>query len=592
MKNNVKRGLVFLLAAAFTISAAACSGGSSETKKESSGGTTAPSSQKELYKIDVFSGTANFAGEQTGWFGKIVKDKFNLQLNIIASNLDGGGNKFATLMASGNIGDLIVFGDDKGDYINALKAGLILDWTKDGLLEKYGKDILAQFPKAIEKNKIAFGGGKAVYGIGSEAAVKQDGPSEGKEMTWGPDLRWDLYQKIGAPPINSPQDYLEVLKKMQEIEPKNEQGKPVYGFSFWSDWDSNYKMTLAKQFACMNGYDEIVNTPYLVAANDEKYYDMLSEESWYMKSLKLYFDANQMGLVDPDSLSQKFDDVIGKYKDGRVLFSWFPWLGAANYNTPERVNQGKGFALVPFKGEKIYSYGFNQFGGTWIMTIGAKAKHPERIMEFINWMYTPEAGMLTAGGGTSVPNGPKGLTWDVKDGKPYVTDFGWKCYQDPTTQIPAEYGGGTFKDGMNQINFANIKPTLKNPEVNEPYDHNLWTTTLNRNPSKLESDWRAKMGALTAKEYLVKNNMLAVSPQGFNGKEPLIMDKSLEQKNTQIGTVMQQYSWKMVFAKNEAEYNKLKQEMISKVKGLGYDEACAFAQKKAEELFEARRAAK
>lgn len=128
---------------------------------------------------------------------------------------------------------------------------------------------------------------------------------------------------------------------MQELEPKNEQGKKTYAFSLWSDWDGNYKMTLAKQFANMLGYDEIPDTAVYVKADEEKYYDFLSEDSWYMKSLKLYYEANQMGLLDPDSLTQKFDDVVAKYKDGRILFSWFPWLGAANYNTAERTAEGK-----------------------------------------------------------------------------------------------------------------------------------------------------------------------------------------------------------------------------------------------------------
>lgn len=175
----------------------------------------------------------------------------------------------------------------------------------------------------------------------------------------------------------------------------------------WSDWDGNYKMTLAKQFANMMGYDEIPDTAVYVKADEEKYYDFLSEDSWYMKSLKLYFEANQMGLVDPDSMTQKFDDVVAKYKDGRLLFSWFPWLGAANYNTPERTAEGKGFALVPFKDELMYSTGFNVYGGNGIIAIGAKAKEPARIMEFINWMYTPEGAMISAGSGTAVPNGPQ-----------------------------------------------------------------------------------------------------------------------------------------------------------------------------------------
>lgn len=545
---------------------------------------------KEL-KLTVFSTTANYAGEQTGWFAKIIKDKFNIKLNIIASNLDGGDNKIAAMMASGDMGDIIVFGDDKGNYPNAIKAGLLLDWTKDGLLDKYGQDIVKSFPRAIEKAKISFGGGSAVYGIGNNVATNQPGPSEGKDMTWGPDLRWDLYQKIGAPPIDSIEDYLPVLKKMQELEPTNEQGKKTYAFSLWSDWDGNYKLTLAKQFANMYGYDEIVDTAVYVKADEPKYYDFLSDESWYMKSLKLYFDANQMGLVDPDSLSQKFDEVTAKYKDGRLLFSWFPWLGAANYNTPERTAQGKGFALVPFKGEKVWSTGFNQYGGNGILSIGAKAKDPERIMEFINWFYTPEGAMISAGGGTSIPNGPKGLLWDIgSDGKPYVTDLGWQAYQDQKgTQMPQEYGGGSFDNGMNKINFSFVVPSLTNPETGEPYDHNLWETSLKRNPTKLDSDWREKMGALTAKEYFVKNDMVAVAPQGFTGKEPLQMDQALLQKNKQIGTVIQQYSWKMVFAKNEAEYEKLKAEMLKKVKGLGYDEVMAFSVKKAEELFEARK---
>lgn len=597
---HFKKMTSLALAAFMAVGITACSGGNSEGAKDSpsasasqSSGGASPSAgagseggldhSKEL-ELNVFSTTANYAGEQTGWYGKILKDKFNIKLNIIASNLDGGQNKIAAMMASGDLGDIVVFGDNPTDYPNAIKGDLLLDWTKDGLLEKYGKDIVASFPKAIEKAKVAFGDGTAVYGIGHNVASNQPGPSEGKDLVWGPELRWDLYQKIGAPAINTPQDYLQVLKKMQELEPKNENGKKTYAFSFWADWDGNYKMMVAKQFANMHGYDENGNTLLYVAADQDKYYEFLSDDSWYMKSLKLYFDANQMGLVDPDSLTQKFDDVAGKYKDGRILFCWFPWLGSANYNTPERTSQGKGFATVPFKEEKVYSWGFNQYGSNWVMAIGAKAKDPARIMEFINWLYTPEGSMLSK-------NGPKGLTWDLdKDGKPFVTDFGWQAYEDGKgTIVPDEYGGGTFADGGSQINFPNVAAGLANPETGEPYDRNLWISSIKRNPSKLDSEWREKMGALTPKEYFVKNNMIAVAPQGFTGKPPLLMDKALEQKNAQIGTVIQQYSWKMVFAKDETQYNKFKQEMLDKVKGLGYDEVLAFSVKKAEELFEARK---
>lgn len=597
--------LVFVLAACGGGNNTANSGKNTSTEKPTSAATNAPAEEtaapddgaldhSKPLKLTVFSTTANYVGPQTGWFAKIIKDKFNIEMEIVASNLTGGDTKISAMMASGDLGDIIIFGDDKNHYPNAIKGKLLLDWTQDGLLDKYGKDISSTFPKAIEKAKVAFGGGSSVFGMGNSVASNPSGPSEGKDMTWGPDLRFDLYQQIGAPEITKIEDYLPVLKKMQELEPKNEQGKKTYAFSMWSDWDGNYKMTLAKQFANMMGYDEIPDTAVYVKADEEKYYDFLSEDSWYMKSLKLYFEANQMGLVDPDSMTQKFDDVVAKYKDGRLLFSWFPWLGAANYNTPERTAEGKGFALVPFKDELMYSTGFNVYGGNGIIAIGAKAKEPARIMEFINWMYTPEGAMISAGSGTAVPNGPQGLTWDIDaNGKPAVTDFGWKAYTDQqNTQVPAEYGGGDYYYGSNQMNFSFVVPAMVNPENSEPFDHNLWTTTLERNPSKLDSDWRAKMGVLTPKEYFEKNNLLAVAPQGFTGKEPLTMDKTVEQKNKQIGTVIQQISWKMVFAKDQAEYDKLNKEMHDKVNGLGYSEVMDFSIKKAEELFEARKSVK
>lgn len=608
---RVKRVFLVLMAAIMAAATAACAADDKKTAESPAATASAPAAStapspspgasgssgldhSKPLKLTVFSTTANYAGIQPGWFGKIIKDKFNIELDIVASNLTGGDTKISAMMASGNLGDIVIFGDDKNHYPNAIKGNLLLDWTKDSLLDKYGADIVKTFPKAIQKAKAAFGGGSAVYGIGNNVATNPTGPSEGKDMTWGPDLRWDLYQKIGAPSINSVEDYLTVLKKMQELEPKTEQGKKTYAFSLWSDWDGNYKMTLAKQFANMFGYDEIPDTAVYVKADEEKYYDFLSEESWYMKSLKLYFQANQMGLLDPDSLTQKFDDVVAKYKEGRILFSWFPWLGAANYNTPERTAEGKGFALVPFKGELMYSTGFNVYGGNGIIAIGAKAKEPARIMEFINWMYTPEGAMLSAGSGTAIPNGPKGLTWDFNaSGKPVVTDFGWKAYADQQgTKIPDNYGGGDFYYGSNQMNFSFVVPAMVNPQTNEPFDHNLWKSTLERNPNKLESSWREKMGVLTAKEYFEKNKQIAVAPQGFTGKEPLKMDKTLEQKNKQIGTVIQQMSWKLVFAKDQAEYDKLNKEMHDKVNGLGYGEVLDFSVKKAQELFEARKSVK
>jgi putative aldouronate transport system substrate-binding protein len=574
-----KKILTTMLVFAILFSLVACTGGKGSNADNPSGTDSLKTAEissdktgvtgKELYKVDVFTMLGNYAGEQTGWFAKIVKDKFNMELNMIASNIDGGGDvKLATMMASGNLGDIIAFGGDDEKYLDSIKGGFLLDMTKDGLLDKYGKDIVANYPLVLQKAKVQFGGGTSVYGLGYNAAIVTGGASEGEDMTWGPDLRWDLYEKLGRPVIKTMEDYLPVLKQMQQLEPKTETGKPTYGFSLWADWDTD-KMCLAKQYCNVYGYDECDGfNPLgfaLVSASEDKYQELLDEDSYYIKCLKLYFNANRMGLMDPDSISQKYEDVVNKTKDGQTLFSWFPWMDNI-YNTPERQAQGKGFKLVTFKEEKIYSVGYNPYGGSRLIAIGSKAKYPDRIMEFINWLYTPD-GFMTS------KNGPKGLAWDLRDGKPYLTDFGKKVLPSNSPEpVPEEYGGGTWKDGNCQINIDPVHPTSINPQIGEPYDFHLWASYFKASPTKLAQDWSNVMGVMTSKEYFVKNNMISVCNPIFTGKAPDIMDKTLQQKKGQVANVIKQYSWQMVFAKNQADFDTLLNEMTAKAKGLGYND--------------------
>ncbi len=272
-----------------------------------------------------------------------------------------------------------------------------------------------------------------------------------------------------------------------------------------------------------------------------------------------------MGLLDPDSISQKYENAINKMKDGQVLFSWFPWMDNI-YNTLERQEQGKGFRLVPFQEEVIYSIGYNPYGGDRLISIGSNAEYPERIMKLINWMYSPE-------GYQTMKTGPRGLTWDVDEkGKPYITEYGKKALPSNPEPVPAEFGGGNFKDGQNQMNIEPIQATSINPVTGEAYDYHLWTSYLNSTPTKLVRDWREKMGALTAKDYFEKNGRLAVAEPVFTGKPPETMDKTLDQKRGQAANIIRQYSWKMVFAKDQSEFDLLLNEMIIKAKNLGYDD--------------------
>ena len=42
--------------------------------------------EKPLLTIDVYDDAANYNGIQTGWFAKVIKDRFNIELNIIQND--------------------------------------------------------------------------------------------------------------------------------------------------------------------------------------------------------------------------------------------------------------------------------------------------------------------------------------------------------------------------------------------------------------------------------------------------------------------------------------------------------------------------
>ena len=85
---------------------------------------------EDFITVDVYDSQANFQGIQSGWFAKVVKDKFNMELNIIAPNVAGGGDTlYQTRSANGNLGDLIIINADQSKLKDMVSADLLYDMT-------------------------------------------------------------------------------------------------------------------------------------------------------------------------------------------------------------------------------------------------------------------------------------------------------------------------------------------------------------------------------------------------------------------------------------------------------------------------------
>lgn len=257
--------------------------------------------------VDVYDDFANYQGIQSGWFAKVVKDKFNMELNIIAPNVAGGGDTlYQTRSAAGDLGDLVLINTNNGRLNDVVSAGLVMDATDlmDGkdILKNYGDAVTATNTGLSEDGMYAF-----PNSVSSDAATEA---SEGLEPTFGPYIRWDYYKQLGYPEMNNLEDFLDVLEQMQTLARQTEGSNDIYAISLFKDWDDNM-LNNAKQIACMYGYDEVGFE--LLSADGSSTQSIIDDDSVYIQALKFFYEANQRGLVDPDSTTQNYDTWSAKY---------------------------------------------------------------------------------------------------------------------------------------------------------------------------------------------------------------------------------------------------------------------------------------
>lgn len=108
--------------------------------------------------------------------------------------------------------------------------------------------------------------------------------------------------------------------------------------------------------------------------------------------------------------------------------------------------------------------------------------------------------------------GPEGLTWEMKDGEPVITDFGKQALYGETVNVPDEWGGGTWKDGVSALNYKAVNQLDVNPETGICYDYTTWSSVLENQDNTLYADWKTQTGAETTMDYLTSHDQILVAP--------------------------------------------------------------------------------
>ena len=516
---------------------------------------SAVAEEKELLTIDVYDDAANYNGIQSGWFAKVIKDKFNIELNIIASQVVGN-TIYATRSEEGNLGDILIV--DKAKFPEIVEAGLAKD-ISDKIVDC---ENIMKFKTQIDVyNKGLTGEDGKYYGIPTEMTDTAPDTLTDDVIYSSPMLRWDLYKEIGSPKLETLDDLLAALEKIHEVHPTNEDGDPAYPFSLWPDWDGNDNMVgPANVVQLTTWYGEKLKGSAMLKP-DFSFSPLYERENAYYKITKFLNQANQKGLVDPDSGTQNWDNACAKMSSGRVDMFWYSWQ-VGFWNSLDRLAAGTAFRFIPVEDMNYYADADRYYGSDRMFGVGAgvEGEKYDRIMEFLDWYASPE-------GATIQHVGLKDFNYTVNEDGTF-SPLNDNALMD-NLPVPEEYGGGGYNDGYNAINQWIVSSICINPLTGERFAQKFWKSYKEQTMTEMKKEWSELFNAADDVEWMKNNSKLLASPS---------VDFTPAADNNEIGTLraeinskLCEYTWNLIMnCATDEEFEAMWDEMVAELDGLGY----------------------
>jgi putative aldouronate transport system substrate-binding protein len=469
-------------------------------------------------------------------------------------------DKTNVIVASGDLPDIFVL-NDVNNLEALVKAGKVLDLG--ALLESNGADIKNLASKAVEFSKTNFSAGTdKLYYIPGRVTLG-DSSSVFFSPVIGYFMRWDYYKEIGSPVLKTSDDIVAALSAMQKKHPTTADGKPTYGFSMWQDWGKWHYTVLSEVVNSVSGVPGTDAVNFIDYNNDYAFVDGLNDAiSPLWVDGELYNKAYRAGLLDPDSLTQGYAQASAKMDAGQVLCQVAQWLtDGSNSALATSVGPEAGYVSIPVQGAHYGAANYNPVGLASYWCISANCKNPDRAMDVINYMFTEEASR-------NMLCGVKDDTWTVDgSGKAVLTDKGISLKSDPDFMIKTgarKFQNLTGIDVQSADSKGQFIDLFNDPDV------------LAKTLTPLKKSWLSAYGASSENEFWHKQGAIA-SNTAFKTLIP-VAPEDIARINAKINSYLQENLAKLVMAKSDAEFAKVKQQIIDDISSMdGYKEYVAWA---------------
>ena len=555
--------------------------------------------QNGLLTVNVYDSHGAHTGQQEGWYGEILKTKFNVELEFVESAEQA---------------DLLIGCNEQEETALAglMERGELLD------MEKLLKDSdLMDMEKQLRVCNSTLSS-KGIYAIPTHLSrLSEETPSEEREASYGIFLDWDCYRQLEYPRIKNRDELLAFL-----VEEKERSGGKRMGLSLYKG-EVGDTIKQVSQVAAAAGQEVFGFVTYKQNVRESE--DILKEGSGFEQAVRWLNEAYRAGVLDTGSATQSRTKMEQKYKEHRVLLTF------------DGSFREEGYLLAPVENMRPVSFGVDPSGTLQeYVAVKASAKEPERIVKLVEWLYSAE-GIMLGGTDTGMQTaGMMGLTWCMQEGKPMLTEFGSKvlegeelpmpsnwmelwqnAYQDNAAgilkeiQIPEETkageagtelqeesgatgteaksqngeetvqqkdavaeAAGTWQEGRSRLSLEPMVSVEVGPS-GFPYNRTLWSCygkekeqASEDSVSALKADWCSFMEADYEMDYLVKSGRLSVIP-AYKRYEAGAENNTERQSCIKV---IEQYLWRLLYAESKEQYEALWADMNHKLSEMGYQE--------------------
>ena len=359
----------------------------------------------------TYRATPRMSGDDQLAIWKYLEEQLGVEIRYVYLSPED----YTAGMASGNLPDIV---STKNKLAEILENGLALN--AGPYLEEYVPNLLkGEARLTYDVFRQLVNDGEGFYFFPDRIGYNGVGYSN-TPYNRGYVVRWDYYKELGYPPINSEDDYLNVLLQMHKNHPFTEEGYPTYLFG--TDNHAGYSTAFRAEvsldyWAAYKYQNNIFTNEVLDGYTDPEHSMFWSSMLWFNK---LYRAGKEDGSFDMDLFTQASEQYETKCARGQYLGLHQGKASLYNAKVAEDPDTLAGYGTVPTAAANQYTnvYQLLGNGSMYMWFISANSPHKEQALKLFNYMCDPDLLRELAAG-------EQGVTWEYDaDGVPRMTEYG------------------------------------------------------------------------------------------------------------------------------------------------------------------------